>query len=48
MESRPRRQQCSMEYNGTTYDGERIMHGKHIFRQTMQVCGVGSQEDDVA
>ena len=48
MESRPRRQQCSMEYNGTTYDGERIMHGKHVFRQTMQVCGVGSQEDDVA
>ena len=48
MESSPRRQKFSLEYNGATYDCERIIYGKEVFRQTIQVCGVGSQEDDVA
>ena len=47
MENSPRRQKFSLEYNGTKYDCERIMHGKHVFRQTMQVYGVGAQEDEV-
>jgi hypothetical protein len=47
MESSPRRQKFSLEYNGTKYECERIIHGKQVFRQTIQVCGVGSQEDDV-
>jgi hypothetical protein len=48
MESSPRRQKFSLEYNGVKYDCERIIDGKEVFRQTIQVCGVGSQEDDVA
>ena len=48
MENSPRGQQFSIEYNGTKYDCERIIHGKHVFRQTIQVCGVGAQEDEVA
>jgi len=47
MESSPRRQKFSIEYNGATYECERIVHGQHVFRQTIHVCGVGSQEDDV-
>jgi hypothetical protein len=47
MESSPRRQKFSIEYNGATYECERIIHGKQVFRQTIHVCGVGSQEDDV-
>ena len=47
MDSSPRRQKFSLEYNGVKYDCERIIHGKQVFRQTIQACGVGSQEDDV-
>ena len=47
MENSPRRQQFSLEYNGTKYDCERIIRGTHVFRQTIQVGGVGSQEDEV-
>ena len=47
MDSSPRRQKFSTEYNGAKYECERIIHGKHVFRQTIHVCGVGSQEDDV-
>jgi hypothetical protein len=47
MDSSPRRQKFSTEYNGAKYECERIIHGKQVFRQTIHVCGVGSQEDDV-
>ena len=47
MESSARRQKFSLEYNGVKYECERIVHGKHVFRQTIHVCGVGSQEDEV-
>ena len=47
MESSPRRQKFSIKYNGAQYDCERIIHGTQVFRQTIHVCGVGSQEDDV-
>lgn len=47
MDSSPRRQKFSIEYKGIKFDCERIIHGKQVFRQTIQVCGVGSQEDDV-
>ena len=47
MESSPRRQKFSIAYHGVQYECERIIHGKHVFRQTVNVCGVGSQEDEV-
>jgi len=47
MESSPRRQKFSIAYNGVTYECERIVHGTHVFRQTIHVCGVGAQEDEV-
>jgi len=47
MDNSPRRQKFSMEYNGVKYECERIVHGQKVFRQTIHVCGVGSQEDDV-
>ena len=46
MESSPRRQKFSIEYNGITYECERIVRGQHVFRQTIHVRGVGSQEDE--
>ena len=36
MDSSPRRQKFSIEYNGIKYDCERIIHGKQVFRQTIQ------------
>ncbi len=47
MESSPRRQKFSIAYHGVHYECERIVYGQHVFRQTIHVCGVGSQEDDV-
>jgi hypothetical protein len=47
MDNSPRRQKFSIEYNGVTYECERIVHGQQVFRQTIHVRGVGSQEDDV-
>ena len=47
MESSSRRQKFFIEHNGIKYDCERIIHGKQVFRQTIHVCGVGSQEDEV-
>ena len=47
MENSPRRQKFSLEYNGIKYDCERIIHGTQVFRQTINVCGLGSQEDEV-
>ena len=47
MESSPRRQKFSIAYHGVHYECERIVHGQQVFRQTIHVCGVGSQEDEV-
>jgi len=46
MESSARRQKFFIEHYGVKYACERIIHGQDVFRQTITVCGVGSQEDD--
>ena len=47
MDSSSRRQKFFIEHNGVKYACERIIDGQEVFRQTIHVCGVGSQEDEV-
>lgn len=35
----------SIEHKGKTYQCERIVAGKRVFRQTIVVIGVGSKDD---
>lgn len=40
-----RRYQFTVEANGRTYNCERVVTGKRVLRQTIDVTGVGSKAD---
>lgn len=35
----------TVEFNGKTYDCERLVTGERVLRQTVRVAGVGSKND---
>jgi hypothetical protein len=45
-ESPSRRSKFVIEHNSIQYQCERTVYGKRVLRQTITVCGIGSQEDD--